>query len=503
VQIRAVIYTRQSLDRDASGDAVARQLEACERLCAARGWEAVARFTDNSVSAFSGKPRPGYDRALRMLDDGLADLLVACAVDRLTRSVTDLEALISLCERTKTAVATVSGDLDLSTDQGRLVARILGSVARGEVERKGTRQRDANEQKANRGEPRKGCPRPFGWNQDRIHIEPAEAEAIREAARAILGGGTLSALSREWSRVGLRPGQSPYGPLPEVPWTRGSIRTIMLNPKLAGITTYRGEEIEGTAQWEPILPVETFTAVKAVLTSPSRGHARGVRTMLGGLARCVCGNLIVAGKNRHSREIYRCRPATRNDRPAPHVAIKRQVVDAWVEWEVLQRLYRDDAHSLVGPGTDVDVAALRDEAAAIRRNLDEMAAARALGIVTRTQLIAATKRGNLRLTEIETALADAGREDIFLPLLIAEDTRAAWSALTTDRKRALVGALFEVTLLPPGRGRWLKSTPEVLNIPEMEKIVSISDRIAALASFSVHREIDLIRHDPSPDTPGR
>lgn len=27
------------------------------------------------------------------------------------------------------------------------------------------------------------------------------------------------------------------------------------------------------------------------------------------------------------------------------------------------------------------------------------------------------------------------------------------------RKRALAGALFEVTLHPPGRGRWLKSTP--------------------------------------------
>lgn len=280
----------------------------------------VARCTDNSVSAFSGKPRPGYDRALRMLDDGLADLLVAYAVDRLTRSVTDLEALISLCERTKTAVATVSGDLDLSTDQGRLVARILGSVARGEVERKATRQRDANEQKANRGEPRKGCPRPFGWKQDRIHLEPDEAEAIREAARAILGGGTLSALCREWSRLGLRPAQAPYGPLPEIPWARGSIRQIMLNPRLAGIATYRREAIEGTeAQWEPILPTETFKAIKAVLTSPSRGHARGVRTLLGGLATCACRNLIVAGKNHHSQEIYRCRPATRNGRPGPRV----------------------------------------------------------------------------------------------------------------------------------------------------------------------------------------
>jgi site-specific DNA recombinase len=117
VQIRAVIYTRQSLDRDGSGNAVARQLEACEKLCAARGWGVVARWTDNSVSAFSGKPRPGYDRALTMLEDGLADLLDAYAVDRLTRSVTDPERSQS---RALPAVASGSRPSDGATRHSRV-----------------------------------------------------------------------------------------------------------------------------------------------------------------------------------------------------------------------------------------------------------------------------------------------------------------------------------------------------------------------------------------------
>jgi DNA invertase Pin-like site-specific DNA recombinase len=45
----------------------------------------------------------------------------------------------------------VTGDVDLSTDQGRLVARIMGAVARAEVERKGKRQKSANEQRARNG----------------------------------------------------------------------------------------------------------------------------------------------------------------------------------------------------------------------------------------------------------------------------------------------------------------------------------------------------------------
>ena len=107
-----------------------------------------------------------------------------------------------------------------------------------------------------------------------------------------------------------------------------------------------------------------------------------------------------------------------------------------------------------------------------------MAGDRALGLVTRSQMLAATERGNHRLAEIEAELTAAGREDLFAPLIFAEDTRAAWEALTLDRKRALVAALFEATLMPVGQGRKIRSTGEVLNMAEMEELVRLTDRTA-------------------------
>ncbi len=153
VSLRAAIYVRQSKDIAGIGAAVDRQRQNCERLCDERGWIVVDTLTDNDLSASSGRVRPGYERLLAMVDAGDLDVIVCWHVDRLTRRVIDLEDVITRCERAGTKVATVSGDLDLSTDAGRLVGRILASVARGEVERKSARQKRAALQSAEAGKP--------------------------------------------------------------------------------------------------------------------------------------------------------------------------------------------------------------------------------------------------------------------------------------------------------------------------------------------------------------
>ncbi|MCY7290261.1 MAG: recombinase family protein, partial [Cryobacterium sp.] len=45
------------------GLGVERQREDCLQLARERGWEVVAEFADNDISAYSGRSRPGY-RAL-------------------------------------------------------------------------------------------------------------------------------------------------------------------------------------------------------------------------------------------------------------------------------------------------------------------------------------------------------------------------------------------------------------------------------------------------------
>ena len=355
---RAVIYVRESLDRYGDERAVERFEQQCRQLVKARGLELLRVLRDNDVRASSGNKGDGFTEVKRMLRARETDYVVIPVVDRFFRSLRDLEDVIDICLETGAALVAASGEIDLSHDQGRLVARLLTSVARAETERKGARQRAANEQAAEKGTRRTSVPRPFGWRavyvadpkaehgqRREFVIDQAEADAIRWAADALLGGGTVSAVMRKWNApkedggFGLRSHQKGGQP-----FSRSSVTTILRNPRHAGQSVYKGEPI-GVGKWEPILAEQTWQAVDALLSDrklPARKTPSGVRTLLGGLAACACGNVVTGSVNHLGQHVYRCQPSSRGDRPGPHVAVQAEPVDEYAERVVLAVLSSPD-----------------------------------------------------------------------------------------------------------------------------------------------------------------
>jgi site-specific DNA recombinase len=467
---RAATYTRISKDKTGDEHGVANQQAELNRHAAARGWVIVARESDNDLSASNGVHRPGYEAVMRLVDAGQVDVVLVWAVDRFVRRIADLESVIGRFTKTGARLAAVTGDLDLGNDAGRMVARMLSVIAQGEVERKSARQKLAAAGAASAGKRWTGCPRPFGWQADHVTLNHAEAEAIRWAAGALLGGSTISAVAREWDSRGLRPVQAPFGPLPSRPWSRTSVTTVLRNPRLAGLSAYRGQIVYGdsgepvTGQWQPVLPRGTWEAVNSLLTASqriitdSRGRTRrvrpqsqqGVRTLLGGLAACRCGNTVQGSRNQLSQPIYRCNPATRGDRPGPHATIRAAPVTGYVE-DIIVGVLAERATGLVTPKRP-DLTPLRAEAAAIRRKLDADAVDELRGVLTSGQLRARTEWGTQRLAEIEATLAGAASESVLAPFAATRNARAVWDGLDLPRQRRVLAALATVTLHPAGQG---------------------------------------------------
>ncbi len=158
----------------------------CRELADVVGWNVVSVHVDNDTSAYSGKTRPAFEALLDEMKRGEIDALICWHTDRLYRSMRDLERLIEIADAARIPIKTVQGgEIDLSTSAGRMIARILGSVARQESEHMSERRVRANVQKAERGE-WSTANRCFGFTLDGEPLEP-EATAVRKAVADVLG----------------------------------------------------------------------------------------------------------------------------------------------------------------------------------------------------------------------------------------------------------------------------------------------------------------------------
>jgi site-specific DNA recombinase len=466
--VRAVIYCRISQDRTGAGLGVERQREDCEALAERNGWQVVEVYVDNDVSAYrKGSKRKDYRRMLADLDQGTATVVIAWHTDRLHRSPTELEEYISLCEQRGVTTQTVqAGALDLATSGGRLVARMLGNVARHESEHKGERVARARQQKALKGE-WVGGHRPFGWGTptgetrkktdrqtgeevevpvfDMTKAVPEEAEALRLWTDTILSGGSIRGIVKWCADKGVT--STPGNPISHV-----EVRDMLMRPRNAGIAVYRGEEV-GRGLWEPIVDEAKFRAVVALLKDPSRKTNVGAQPKWVGSLLYLCGRpgcgrgMTVTQSGGRQYPSYRC--------PTGHGGGRRaEIVDQYVEDTIVERLERDDAHDLLLPSVDdVDVAALQEEADEIQqrmRDLGNLFGTRQIDLGPFTEGMTGAQA---QLNGIAQQLARAATRDPLVDLVGAPDVRKAWKGLELAQQRNVLRAALTVTLKTPRQGR--------------------------------------------------
>lgn len=451
-QVRAAVYTRISLDKTLQGLGVARQREAAEKLCAARGWTITEVIEENDTSATSRKPRPGYLRLLKLIDAKGVDVVVVWAVDRLVRRLADLEDIIERCERSGVKLATVSGDIDLSTDAGRLVARILASVARQEIERKGARMESANRQRAEMGTASTGGIRTLGFTPGMAKVIPAEAKQIRSGFAATIAGSSLRAIARSWNATAFRTAHGSE-------WTPYAVRMVLRNQRYAGRSIHQGAVV-GKGQWKALVTEEVFDAVQAILNDPARRTTPTTarRYLLPGIARCSCGGSVNTGRTQHGTRTYYCGESK-------HMSRAAAPVDAWVSELVIERLSQPDAAALTVDRTRTNADELRTESSAIQARLGQLADMLADGEMTREQFKRANERVRAQLKAVTTDMADAVTLDALGPFLTAAaaaegvDGRrdlvtAHWDRCDLDVQRAVITTLFSgIELCPPGKGK--------------------------------------------------
>jgi site-specific DNA recombinase len=433
------IYCRISRDAEGLALGVDRQREDCITLAAQHDIDVpedrILIENDVGASTKSRKARPQYDKLRRLVEEGTVHAVVFYSNSRLTRRPMELEDWIVLHDKTGVRlVSKVSGNDDLGTADGRMVARIKASVDAAEAERISERVKRSLEQSRAAGKVGTGGPRPFGFTASSQcpDLVPEEAEAIRHGASMLLSGATYGQVAAHWTERGVRPVRAKS-------WTRESVRSVYRSARLAGLVVHEGRVVAEGA-FPAILDRATWEAVvEAVRHGAPRPAGYGARVhVLAGFVFCgICGATMVAQGEQH----YRC---VKQRQGCGGVKRNKLWLDTLMDGYVRGKLAQGDSIEVTSASPEVDDV---DE---LERKIDTLRTRHVEGLVDDEDFFPLLSGLRAKLNAARKAQAEVVRAATQKAAL--HDPLGAWEDGDLTAKRAVLAGLVQgVYVKPLGR----------------------------------------------------
>ncbi|MFB5189400.1 recombinase family protein [Alicyclobacillus fastidiosus] len=367
VNMRTAIYTRVSTDHQAEdGFSLEAQLSRLRSYCHSQGWSEAGVYTDEGIS---GKDiqRPALTRLLHDVKEGKLDVVLVYKLDRLTRSVRDLDELLSVFHAYGVGFKSATELYDTTTATGRLFLHLVASLAQWERETIAERTRVGQEQMTYEGK-WSGGRAPFGYDyvDGQLYVNPAQAEVVRDLFQRYADGqGTASLLA--WLNHPLHPQLAPNRR-----WTQWGLKYVLRNPLYAGYVRYGYRTGDGRKQPNPIIAKGTHEAIisedlwqrsddvrRRRFRRPAAFHT-GIYPLTGVLRCGRCG-AAMSGRTKHSsshgksvvKRYYACNERQQS-RLCDMPMIQQEVIEEAI-LEQIESLY----HARRGIPTEPDADALK------------------------------------------------------------------------------------------------------------------------------------------------
>ncbi|MDD2518657.1 MAG: recombinase family protein [Bacilli bacterium] len=131
----AGIYIRVStFDQAREGFSLGEQEERLKEFCNFKRYNVFEVYKDAGISAKNDK-RPAYQQMMQDVRDKKINVIVALKLDRLTRSVYDIEKLMKFVNDNECDIDCMADESNTTTSNGRMVMRIMTSVSQNEIEK--------------------------------------------------------------------------------------------------------------------------------------------------------------------------------------------------------------------------------------------------------------------------------------------------------------------------------------------------------------------------------
>ena len=132
----AGLYIRVSTEDQArEGFSLPEQEKRLKTMCEYKGYEIYKLYKDAGISAKTGNTRPAFEELLQDIRDKKCNTIVVLKLDRLTRSVFDLEGIMNFLEENNAYLDCANEEINTTNSSGKMVARLLTTVSQNEIER--------------------------------------------------------------------------------------------------------------------------------------------------------------------------------------------------------------------------------------------------------------------------------------------------------------------------------------------------------------------------------
>ena len=329
--VRAVVYSRVSTDaQERDGTSLDTQERECVAYSDAAGWELIECIRD--ASSGSSLDRSGIGRLRGLLKEGLIDVVVAYAVDRLSRNQNHIGILFDEVEQAGARLVFVTENFE-DTPVGRFILGARAFMAEVEREKIAERTMRGKEERARKGKIAQGTGKGiYGYHyiqeSGKREINEEQGLIVQRIYEQFCNGYACNRIAVELNREGIPAfGGGRWHPL--------TIRRMLMNETYTGRTVYRRTKVEmirngqggkkrrrvvtqPESKWidipgvtPAIISPETFADAQKILNDPNR-RLRGQPTKhykLRGRLRCLACNTPMVGQSmaKGKYSYYRCR----------------------------------------------------------------------------------------------------------------------------------------------------------------------------------------------------
>ena len=300
------LYPRVSTeDQSRYGHSLDEQEESMIALCQYKKYEIYKIYREEGVSAKSMN-RPKFQEMIEDLKSGKINKIIVYKLDRLTRSIQDLESICKLIEETGTGLESASEDINTDSATGKFFIRMTTILAQLEIERCSERTKFGLTGAVKKGHFSGKAPLGYRKVNKELVIDELEGEVVKEIFSSYVKGNSVCSIAKDLNERKVLNRN----------WRTTMIDRMLCNYIYAGDYQHRKRiKDEETLLFENVCPAiidkETFKKVQKQKEKNLKNYVRKhtyvyMQTIVCSKCNKIMGGSSSTSKNKPTQIYYRC-----------------------------------------------------------------------------------------------------------------------------------------------------------------------------------------------------